>query len=163
MRTAIVLETILAKTGRLLAWAALLPMIVFAALEPVSRWLGAQALPFDEAATSLFFALTMLSFGYAYAAGAHVRLDFFSRRFAPRTRAAIELCGVVLILLPLCLLVMADSADSAWRSFQQGERWGGTTLPFQWLVRASVAAGFLLLLLAGAAAALRALATLFRR
>ena len=162
LRAAKALEAIVRTIGATLSWAALAPMIVFAALEPVSRWLDAQALPFGEAATSAFFALTMLSFGYAYVAGAHVRLDFFSVRFAPRTRAAIELGGVLLIVLPLCLVVIADGTQSAWRSLQQGEHWGGTALALQWLVRGCVALGFLLLLLAGIAAALRALDTLRR-
>jgi len=138
-------------------------MILLAAAEPLSRWLGISGAPFDEGATSTFFALTMLSFGYAYVAGAHVRLDFASRRFTARTRAAIELSGVVSILLPLCVLVMMDASESAWRSFEQGERWAGTTIPMQWLVRASVAVGFFLLALAGIAAALRAVSGLLRR
>jgi TRAP-type mannitol/chloroaromatic compound transport system permease small subunit len=163
MRTAAALECVVRMLSAPLARAALAAMILLAAAEPVSRWLGVSEAPFGDAATSAFFVLTMLSFGYAYVAGAHVRLDFARRRFTPRMRAAIELFGVVFILLPLCLLVMADAGESAWRSFEQGERWAGTTITVQWLVRASVAVGFFLLALAGIAAVLRALAGLVRR
>ena len=117
-------------------------------------------LPFGEASTAAFFALTMTSFGYAYAAGAHVRLEVLSRRLSPRARAAIELTGTVLIVLPLCAVVLMDGTESAWRSFQQAERWADTSLTLQWLLRAWVPAGFLLLMLASIASALRALMTL---
>ena len=134
-------------------------MILLAALEPLARWAGWQGAALGDASTSIFFALTMMSFGYAYALGAHVRLDFFSRRFTPRTNAALELAGVLLVLLPLCLLMIVDGTESAWRSFQQGERWADSDWAVQWLVRASVPLGFLLLMLAGIASALRAIRT----
>src|SRR5438445_634114 len=83
--------------------------------------------------------------------------------FWPRSRAAIELSGAVLIVLPLCAVVMMDGTESAWRSFQQAERWADTGWTLQWLLRAWVPAGFLLLMLAAIASALRAIMTLAAR
>lgn len=161
LRVCRALENILRLAGIAVAWLGIPLIIVTASLEPVLRWAGVPGdLPFGEAATSAFFALTMTTFGYAYVLGAHVRLDFFSHRFTSRARAAIELAGVVLILLPLCALVIVDGTESAWRAFGQGERWGDSPLGIQWLVRAAVPIGFLLLMLAGTAAALRAIRAL---
>ena len=143
------------RAGLFAARACLLPMIAFAAAAPLCRWLGLADLPFEDAPTSLFFVLTMTTLGYAQVADAHVRLDLLSRRWGARTRAAIALCGTLLVLAPLCLIVIADGARSAALSWQQGERWGGTGLPLQWLVRASVPLGFLLLLVAALAGAWR--------
>src|SRR5436190_8169681 len=160
-RAALILEQAARKIGVAAAWAGIPLMVVFACLEPVLRWAGLGGdLPFGEASTAAFFALTMTSFGYAYAAGAHVRLEVLSRRFSPRARAAIELTGTVLILLPLCAVVLMDGTESAWRSFQQAERWADTGLTLQWVLRAWVPAGFLLLMLASIASALRAIVTL---
>jgi TRAP-type mannitol/chloroaromatic compound transport system permease small subunit len=160
-RAAVILEQVARKIGLAVAWIAIPLMVILAALEPVLRWAGwAGELPFGEASTAAFFALTMTSFGYAYAAGAHVRLDVLSRRFSPRARAAIELSGAVLIVLPLCAVVVVDGAESAWRSFQQAERWADTGWTLQWTLRAWVPAGFLLLMLASIATALRAIMTL---
>jgi TRAP-type mannitol/chloroaromatic compound transport system permease small subunit len=160
-RAAQILDELARKIGVAAAWAGIPLMVVLACLEPVLRWTGhAGDLPFGEASTAAFFALTMTSFGYAYAAGAHVRLDVLSRRFSPRARAAIELSGAVLIVLPLCAVVVMDGAESAWRSFQQAERWADTAWTLQWVLRAWVPAGFLLLMLASIASALRAIMTL---
>jgi TRAP-type mannitol/chloroaromatic compound transport system permease small subunit len=160
-RAALILEQLARKIGVAAAWTGIPLMVVLACIEPVLRWAGRGGdLPFGEASTAAFFALTMTSFGYAYAAGAHVRLDVLSRRFSPRARAAIELAGAVLIVLPLCAVVFLDGTESAWRSFQQAERWADTTWTLQWLLRAWVPAGFLLLIVASIAAALRAIMTL---
>jgi len=163
-RTAIFLDALSARVGKIVAWLGIPAMIVAAALEPVARWIGGSPdAPLGEASTAAFYAMTMTAFGYAYSAGAHVRLDILSRRFPQTVNAAIELAGTLLVLLPLCALVVVDGVDSAWRSFLQGERWAGTGLPLQWAVRLWVPLGFALLMAAGLASALRSVLHLMRR
>jgi TRAP-type mannitol/chloroaromatic compound transport system permease small subunit len=108
-----------------------------------------------EVEAALFFGLVMTSFGYAYLRDAHVRVDLASRRFPPRVRAGIELAGCVLVVLPLCAVLAWYGGESAWRSFVQGERLPFGELPLQWLVRAAVPLGALLLAAAGAAISIR--------
>lgn len=162
-RVAALLEAVSVRLGIALAWSGVPLMIGAAALEPALRWIGVSSdLPLSEASTAAFLAVTMTSFGYAYATRAHVRLDVLSRRFTPRTNAAIELAGVLLVLLPLCALVVFDGAESTWRSLLLGEGWAGTAWPLQWAVRIWVPFGFALLFIAGLASALRALVVLAR-
>jgi TRAP-type mannitol/chloroaromatic compound transport system permease small subunit len=158
------LERLAERIGVAVAWLGIPSMILLAALEPLARWVGWRAdAPFNDASTVAFLATTMTSFGYAYAAGAHVRLEILSRRFPPRLNAAIELAGTLLILLPLCTVLVVDGVDSTWRSLVQGERWADTGLAWQWAVRLWVPLGFALLLAAGLASALRALLSLCRK
>jgi TRAP-type mannitol/chloroaromatic compound transport system permease small subunit len=158
------LEAVSVRVGRAVAWIGIPLMILSAALEPIARWTGWRTeAPLSDASTLAFLALTMASFGYAYAAGAHVRLDLLSRRFAPRVTAAIELAGSLCILMPLCALIVADGIDSSWRSFLQGERWADTGWAVQWMVRLWIPLGFALLMAAGLAGALRALLALTRK
>lgn len=163
-RAARLLESVSVRIGGAVAILGIPLMILAAALEPVARWVGWRAdLPFSEASSAAFLAATMASFGYAYAAGAHVRLDIVSRRFPPRVAAAIELAGALGVVLPLCALIVVNGVDSAWRSFLQGERWADTALAVQWFVRLWVPLGFALLMAAALAAALRALPALIRK
>jgi TRAP-type mannitol/chloroaromatic compound transport system permease small subunit len=163
-RAALVLDGISVRIGIVLAWLGIPLMILTAALEPLARWIGGSGdAPFSEASTVAFLAATMTSFGYAYAAGAHVRLDVLSRRFPARLNAAIELAGTLLILLPLSALIVVDGVDSTWRSFEQGERWADTAWALQWVVRMWVPLGFALLMAAGLASALRAFLSLSRK
>jgi len=163
-RAARLLESVSVRIGSAIAWLGIPLMILAAALEPLARWIGWHAdAPFSDASTAAFLATTMASFGYAYAAGAHVRLDLVSRRFPPRVAAAIELAGTLAVLLPLCALIVVNGVDSAWRSFLQGERWADTAWAVQWIVRLWVPIGFALLMAAGLAGTLRALLVLTRR
>ena len=163
-QAALFLERIAQRTGVAVAWLGIPAMILLAAIEPLARWAGWHAdASFGDAATSAFFATTMTSFGYAYAAGAHVRLEILSRRFPPRLNAAIELAGTALVLLPLCAVVVIDGVDSTWRSFLQGEHWADSAWGLQWAVRLWVPLGFALLMAAAVASALRALLSLARK
>src|SRR5262245_62304488 len=88
-RAAAVLERVAQGAGVAVAWLGIPAMILLAAIEPLARWVGWHAdASFGDASTSAFFATTMTSFGYAYAAGAHVRLEILSRRFPSRLNAA---------------------------------------------------------------------------
>src|SRR5437870_1177377 len=79
---ALILEQVARKVGVAAAWTGIPLMVVLVCIAPGLRWAGRGGdLPFGEASTAALFALTMTSFGYAYAAGAHVRLDVLSRRF----------------------------------------------------------------------------------
>ena len=163
-RAARVLESVSVRIGIAIAWLGIPLMILAAALEPLGRWIGWRTdAPLGDASTAAFLATTMASFGYAYAAGAHVRLALASRRFPPRAAAAIELAGTLVVLLPLCALIVLNGVDSAWRSFLQGERWADSAWAVQWLVRLWVPIGFSLLMAAGLAGAVRALLVLTRR
>lgn len=162
-RAARMLEAVSVRIGSAVAWLGIPVMILTAALEPVGRWIGWRTeAPLSDVSTAAFLATTMASFGYAYAAGAHVRLDLVSRRFSPRIAAAVELAGTLGVLLPLCALIVVNGIDSAWRSFLQGERWADTAWAVQWIVRSWVPLGFALLMAAGLARALRALLALAR-
>ena len=155
------LEAVSIRIGVAVAWLGIPLIILLAALEPLVRWIGwAGDAPLSEASTAAFFALIMSSFGYAYAAGGHVRLDILSRRFPRRANAAIELGGTLLILLPLCTVMVIDGTESAWRSLQLGERWADTGWALQWMVRVWVPVGFLLLMFAAISSALRAMLSL---
>jgi TRAP-type mannitol/chloroaromatic compound transport system permease small subunit len=163
-RVARLLEAVSVRIGSAVAALGIPLMILTAAVEPAARWVGWRTdAPFSDASTAAFLATTMASFGYAYAAGAHVRLDLVSRCFPPRIAAAIELAGTLGIVLPLCALMVVDGLDSAWRSLLQGERWADTAWAAQWIVRMWVPVGFALLMTAGLAGALRALLALTRR
>ena len=131
-RAARVLERLSQGIGFAVAWLGIPAMILLAAIEPLARWVGWHAdASFGDASTSAFFATTMTSFGYAYAAGAHVRLKILSRCFPPRVNAAIEFAGTVFVLLPLCAIVVIDGVDSTWRSLLQGEHWADTAWGLQ--------------------------------
>lgn len=112
-----------------------------------------------EGVLALNGAVFLLGMAWALQRDEHVRVDVWSRRLRPRTRAAIELCGMLLAVLPFAIFVLAVSADYVWRSYAMGERSGEPGgLPMIWLQKALIPAMGLLLAIQALACALRALA-----
>lgn len=148
-----------------IAWAVgwlLIGMIALIVFDVVTRrFLVLASLAVQELEWHFHTALFTLAVGYAYVRNAHVRIDLVRDRLAERKKAWIELLGVVLFLVPYCLVVFWFSVDYAWGAFErlEGSRMPGG-LPYRFVVKSTVPIGLLLLLAAGAAVAARAVLVL---
>ena len=106
--------------------------------------------------------LFLLCLGYAYLRDRHVRIELVRERFSPDLRAAIELLGCLLFLLPYCYLVISFGIDFAARAYHSGEVSAALTgLPHRWLIKAMLPLGFSILALAAMATVLRNIVLLF--
>jgi TRAP-type mannitol/chloroaromatic compound transport system permease small subunit len=75
----------------------------------------------------------MLGAAYTLQAEEHVRVDVFYRNMSERGRAWVDLVGVSIFLLPLCLFLAWNSVDFVIQSWTIGERSresGGLPFPF---------------------------------
>lgn len=139
------------------AWFTISALIAVTSLDVAIRQIahiGSDKL--KEIESSLFLALVMTSIGYTYLQDGHVRIDIFRERMPPRTRAWVELAGCVAILMPVCAILIYYGLDSTLTSFLGGERPEAfADLPIQWVVKATVPVGYLLLLLAAICVAAR--------
>ena len=119
--------------------------------------LGVGSVAAQEAVLWLHAALFLLGLAYALRHGAHVRVDVFSQRWTPRTRARVELAGLVLLLMPFCVFMVAMSWDyvgASW-SAREGSRDPGG-LPGWYLLKSLLPLSAALLLLQALAETLRA-------
>ena len=90
----------------------------------------------------------LLGLGYAYQADAHIRVDVLHERLRHRTKAWIELYGILLLLLPFIALVLIYSVPFVASSYAVAEvsaSPGG--LPLRWLIKAVLPVAFFLLLM----------------
>ena len=75
----------------------------------------------------------MLGAAYTLQAEEHVRVDVFYRNMSNRSRAWVDLIGVLIFLLPLCVFLAWNSIDFVTQSWTIGERSrepGGLPYPF---------------------------------
>lgn len=117
---------------------------------------------FEELQWHLYGAAWLLALGYVMSTDGHVRIDVLADRWRPRTRAWIEMIGILVLLLPFAIVILVDSVPFVLTSFRLNEissSPGG--LPFRWAIKAFITAGFALLTLAGIARLLRCTALLF--
>ena len=120
------------------------------------QFLHFQATPYQGLEWHLFFAFVFLTFGSTYLADRHVRIDIARDRLSERTRAAIEIGGFFLALLPFCLIIIYLGTLAAWDAFALGERSRAALgLPHRWIIKSTIPLGAFLLLLAGVVVTLR--------
>ncbi|GAB4166709.1 MAG: hypothetical protein OHK0024_01350 [Thalassobaculales bacterium] len=101
--------------GRAAAWAALAMVLLQFAVVLLRYVFGIGHVGLSEGVMWLNAVLFLLGGGYTLARDAHVRVDIWYRPAGPAAKAAVDLAGVMLFLLPLCLLTLW----SGWPFFAQ--------------------------------------------
>ncbi len=157
------LDRVNRAVGRVARWAALAMVLLQFALVLARYTFGVSDVAANEAVLYLHAALFMLGAGYTLLVGGHVRVDVFYARAAPRTRAAIDVAGHLLLLAPAMLALLWWSwpmVRRSWAIMEGPISVGG--IPAAWLLKSLVPAFCVLLLAQGLACLLRDLAR-FRR
>jgi TRAP-type mannitol/chloroaromatic compound transport system permease small subunit len=141
-------------------WLVLLAVIV---INVLMRYLFNQGrIEMEELQWHLYSIGFLLGLSYAYQADAHIRVDVLHEHFSHRTKAWIELYGIVLLLLPFIALILIYSVPFVASSYALAEvsaSPGG--LPLRWLIKAALPLGFSLLLLTVLSRLLRVWSLLF--
>ena len=106
--------------------------------------------------------LLMLTFGFAYLANAHVRVDVFRELLQRRPQAWIELCGLIFFGIPFVLLMIFYAYQMTELSFHQGEGSESMTgIGERWIIKSFMLWGFIVTMMAILATLFRLIAYLF--
>ena len=136
--------------GRGVAWVTLcLVLVVFA--DVVMRYLFNTSFVFtQELEWHIFGFIFLIGAGYTLLHDGHVRVDIIYQRLGLKGRAWINLAGVILFLIPGCVMVITTSWKFTMNSFAilEGSPDPGG-IPFRFLMKGCIPAGFTLLLLQG--------------
>ena len=161
LRLARAIDRFTERSGALFAWL-LLPLLVVIGWEVTARYaFDAPTTWAYETIYMLYAALFMLGAAYALRTGAHVRTDFLSEKWLPRTRAAIDAIAYLLLFFPGMLLFLVAGFEATLSSYAIDERSPETSwFPPLWPLKALVPASALLLLVQGVSELLKTLETL---
>ncbi len=134
--------------GRSAAWLVLATVLVCAGVALSRYLLGFGRIWLQELYVVMAALAFLLVAPHAYAADQHVRIEILSARLAPRGRAAVEILGCALFLIPWLLLVVWSSLPFvrlSWLVREPSAQPGG--LPGIYLVKAAIPlfAGLMLL------------------
>ncbi len=150
------LDAIAEATGRAIAWLTL-PMVVLTATVVVLRYLfDAGAIWLQESVMYLHGTVFLLGAGYTLKHGGHVRVDIVYTRLGARARHWIDLLGSLVFLMPVTGLVLIYTlpyAAKSWSLHEGSPEVGG--IPAVFLLKSLLPASAILLMLQGAAEALR--------
>jgi TRAP-type mannitol/chloroaromatic compound transport system permease small subunit len=120
-------------TGRAVAWL-MLPMVGVTFIIVTLRyafdlgWIWMQ-----EGVLWVHAAVFMLAAAYTLSRDEHVRVDIFYRKLDDRGRAWVDICGTLLLLLPMMIFLIVVSLDYvvvSWSIHEGSREAGGLPYPF---------------------------------
>jgi TRAP-type mannitol/chloroaromatic compound transport system permease small subunit len=155
------IDTLNTWVGRCVAWSTgLVVVVVF--VDVVMRYAFNTSFVFtQELEWHLFAFIFLMGAGYTLLQDGHVRVDIFYQRLSAKWRAWINLLGVAVFLVPGCCLIIATSlsfVSNSWAVMEGSPDPGG--IPYRFLLKACIPAGFVLVLLQGVSLGIKSLCTI---
>mgnify|MGYP000350115974 FL=1 len=97
----------------------------------------------------LFSCIFLLGTPYAMQSDSHVRVDIFYDRWRDRSKAWVNLLGVLIFILPFISIVAYYSIGFAYEAYDMGEGSGDPGgLPYRWIIKSLIPTSFILMGLA---------------
>ena len=127
------LDRISTVTGRAAAWLTLFMVIVTFVVVVMRKFLDVGFIWVQESVVWMHAVVFMLGAAYTLRDEDHVRVDVFYRAMSPRRRAWVDLIGVVIFLLPVCVFLAWNSLDfvaQSWSIREASRESGGLPYPF---------------------------------
>ncbi|MFL1876945.1 TRAP transporter small permease subunit [Hansschlegelia beijingensis] len=155
------LDVIVEVSGRIAAWTGLALVLVMAGNVIARYFLHIGSVATQELEWHLMAPLTLLCIAYTIKHDGHVRVDIFYSSLPEIARRAIDLFSA-LCALALAVLIVKISMPYVLQSYRIGEGSpdpGG--LPYRWIIKAMIPAGFALFGVQSLASVLRALKPFF--
>lgn len=157
-----ILDRVNAIVGAIAMWLALGMVLVQFGIVVLRYVFGMSWIFVSEAELYMHAGLFMLGAGYTLLHDGHVRVDIFYGSMSPRQKAAIDLAGTILFLVPTCLVILIYTwpyVRAAWSIREGAISVGG--IPASYLLKSLIPAFAGLVLIQGIALALRSLAQIF--
>jgi TRAP-type mannitol/chloroaromatic compound transport system permease small subunit len=152
------IDRLTTAVGRAVAWLALVIVILQFALVVARYVFGFGSIWLTETVIYANAALFLLASAWTLRVGGHVRVDVFYAHASARTKAAIDLIGALLLLLPFAAVLIWLSVPYAARSWAILERsQEASGLPLVFLLKTFIPLFAALMALQGVSLAIRAL------
>lgn len=134
------------QVGRAIIWLVLAAVLVSAANAVVRKALSVSSNAWLEVQWYMFAAVFLLGAGYTFLRDSHVRIDFISSKLRAQTRSIVDIVGIVVFVIPLCLLMINLSWPlfaGAWVTGEMSQNAGGL---IRWPAYGLIPGGMTLLL-----------------
>jgi TRAP-type mannitol/chloroaromatic compound transport system permease small subunit len=140
-----VIDTISERIGRFVYWLLLAAVLISTVNAIVRKAFNMSSNAYLEAQWYLFAAVFMLGAGYVLLHDQHVRIDVLSSRLSRRAQVWIDVIGMTVFLIPLCLLVAYMSLPSVQLAIDTKEVSANPGGLIRWPLYVLVPIGFCLL------------------
>ena len=158
-----VLDRFSAVTGRATAWLTLFMVIITFVVVVMRYVFDAGLIWVQESVVWMHAVVFMLGAAYTLRDEGHVRVDVFYRVMSDRHRAWVDLIGVLIFLLPLCVFLGWKSFDfvtQSWSIREASRESGGLPYPLIPMLKSVLLLMPVAVALQGASLCLKSLQTL---
>lgn len=135
------------RIGHAMMWLVLAAVLISAGNAIMRKAFDIGSNAYLEIQWYLFAAVFMLGAGYVFLRNAHVRIDFISSRLPRRLNTMIDAAGIVVFVIPLCVILIDLSWPVFHRAWVSGEVSSNAGGLIRWPVLLLIPVGFGLLLL----------------
>ena len=149
LRLSRLIDTLNGWIGKFATWLVLAAVLISAGNAIMRKAFNIGSNAYLEIQWYLFAAVFMLAASYVFLHNGHVRIDFIAARLSKRVNAAIDAIGIVVFLIPLCLILIDLSWPFFLRAYESGEMSENAGGLIRWPVILLIPTGFSLLLLQG--------------
>jgi TRAP-type mannitol/chloroaromatic compound transport system permease small subunit len=157
------LEVVVDWSGRTASWLILGVVALLFLQIPMREFVRYGHREVNDVGQIVHATVFMIGIAYAMRWDAHVRVDIFRPRMGPRTRAAIELAGILLFLTPWLVIVTRSSLPIVLNAWAHVEQFADTFTPGYFLLKTQLLSFAVLVSLQTLANVLRNLMTLVQR
>jgi TRAP-type mannitol/chloroaromatic compound transport system permease small subunit len=137
------------QIGRLAIWLILASVLISAGNAIMRKAFNISSNAYLEVQWYLYATVFMLAAANVFLHNGHVRIDFIAARLSKRANAIIDALGIVIFLIPLCLILIDLSWPYFMRTYLSGEVSENAGGLIRWPVVFLIPAGFFLLLMQG--------------
>ncbi len=141
-------ENAISAIGRACSWMWLVLAGVIV-VNVVLRYVFDQGLiQLEELQWHIYAVVFMVGLSYTYNEDSHIRVDIFYDHFPPKLKNWIELIGLTLFMIPLCLVLIYYGiifAKDAFEIMEASSSPGG--LPYRWIIKSILPLAFVLFLI----------------
>ncbi len=156
------IERFITLISKALAWTNLVLVAVIITQVILRKVFSNGQIALEELQWHLYATAVMFGVAYAQISNLHVRVDLFYHKFSERTKAWVDLFGLLFLAIPFVLIVILHAYDFAYESWRVNESSASPSgLPYRWLIKSVIPLSFSLLLLSMVARILRSLETIF--
>ena len=134
--------------GKTVAWFTTILVLVVVYDVFTRYFLLESSVALQEMTWHIFSIIFLLGASYTLKEDAHVRVDIFYQKFSDKSKAVINSIGVILFVIPFCVVLIISSTNWTINSYMINEvspDQGG--LPFRFLIKAVLPLSFVLVLL----------------
>ena len=156
------LDGIIRAIGDAVSWLWVILMLIIVTNVTLRYAFGEGRVELEELQWHFYAIGFLVGLSYCMVFDSHVRVDIFHSRFRLRTKAWIELIGILGFLIPFIWFIIHYSIPFVLRAYDIGEvsdAPGG--LPMRWLIKAALPVAFALLAISTLSRLLRVTALLF--